>query len=62
MHAAFLVEAHGAERLQQVLTKLAADWDGRVELQLIGPLAAYDFVGTAPPSSQSAAAAAAPGG
>jgi len=54
VHAAFLIEADAAQRLQQALTKLAADWDGRVELQLIGPLAAYDFVGmSAPAPSQS---------
>lgn len=50
VHAAFLVEATGGDRLEQALTKLAADWDGRVELRLIGPLAAYDFVGSPPPA------------
>lgn len=50
VHAAFLIEASAEQRLQQALTKLAADWDGRVELQLIGPLAAYDFVGMTPPA------------
>jgi hypothetical protein len=51
VHAAFLAEVQAGERLQQALSKLAADWAGRVELQLIGPLAAYDFVGTASPAS-----------
>jgi hypothetical protein len=46
VHAAFLVEAQAGPRLQRALTKLAADWAGRVQLQLIGPLAVYDFVGT----------------
>jgi hypothetical protein len=48
VHAAVLVEAQASERLQQALAKLAADWAGRVELELTGPLAAYDFVGMAP--------------
>jgi len=50
VNAAFLVEATQADRLEQALGKLAADWDGRMELRLIGPLAAYDFVGTPPPA------------
>jgi len=45
----FLAGAQAGERLEQALTKLAADWAGRIELQLTGPLAAYDFVGTPPP-------------
>jgi len=49
VHVAFLIDVNDARRLEQALTKLAADWDGRVELQLIGPLAAYDFVGMTPP-------------
>jgi hypothetical protein len=50
VHAAFLAEAQAGERLQQALTKLAADWAGRVDLELTGPLAAYDFVGSTPPA------------
>lgn len=50
VHAAFLIEAQAGERLELALTKLAADWAGRVELQLTGPLAAYDFVSVAPTS------------
>jgi hypothetical protein len=48
VHAAFLAEAQAGERLRQALAKLAADWAGRVDLELTGPLAAYDFVGPAP--------------
>jgi hypothetical protein len=48
VHAAFLIEAHAGERLELALTKLAADWAGRVKLQLTGPVAAYDFAGGAP--------------
>jgi hypothetical protein len=50
VHAALLVDAQASERLRQVLSKLAADWAGRVDLQLAGPLAAYDFAGMAPAS------------
>jgi hypothetical protein len=51
VHVAFLVKSKEEDRLEQALRKLAADWDGRVELRLTGPLAAYDFVGT-PPAAQ----------
>jgi hypothetical protein len=27
--------------------ELAAGWEGRIELRIVGPVAAYDFVGTA---------------
>lgn len=49
VHAAFLVEARAADALMQAVEQLAADWDGRVDLRVIGPIAAYDFVGTAQP-------------
>jgi hypothetical protein len=52
VHAAFLVEASKAEALQQVVERLADEWQDRIELRLIGPLAAYDFVaGSEPPAS-----------
>jgi hypothetical protein len=57
VHAAFLVQAEAGERLRQVLGKLAADWADRVELRLIGPLAAYDFVGTTSSASGRSGAA-----
>ena len=48
---AFLVDA-GAERdLKRAIRALARKWDGRVELRLLGPMAAYDFTGTAQPES-----------
>src|SRR5215469_3691485 len=49
VHAAFLVEARAGDALMQAVEQLAADWDGRVDLRVIGPIAAYDFVGTASP-------------
>ena len=48
VYIAFLVAADKADGLEQALTRLARAWRGRVELRLIGPLAAYDFAGTAP--------------
>lgn len=49
VHTAFLVETSQAPELERALQRLARDWDGRIELRLMGPLAAYDFVGTIEP-------------
>ena len=46
-YTAFLVESGAAADLERTVEQLARDWSGRIELRLIGPLAAYDFVGTA---------------
>lgn len=46
---AFLAETEKEEDLEQALQRLARDWDGRVELRLMGPLAPYDFVGAPAP-------------
>jgi hypothetical protein len=51
VHVAFLVDA-GAERdMDRVIEALARKWKGRIDLQLLGPMAAYDFAGTARPES-----------
>ena len=50
---AFLVETDAAEGLEQAVERLARDWHGRIELRLIGPLAAYDFTGTATAATES---------
>ena len=50
VHVAFLVELNSADALEQAVDELARDWDGRIELQLRGPMAAYDFVGTTTPA------------
>lgn len=47
VYTAFLVETSAVEDLEQALQRQARDWHGRIELRLIGPLAAYDFTGTA---------------
>jgi hypothetical protein len=53
-YVAFLVETGKAEKLQQAVERLAEQWQGRIELRLLGPLAAYDFVGTAAPAAETA--------
>jgi Gas vesicle synthesis protein GvpL/GvpF len=53
VYTALLVESSAAPDLEQAVQRLASDWDGRVELRLIGPMAAYDFVGTANPAAES---------
>jgi gas vesicle protein GvpL/GvpF len=50
VYMAFLVETSAAEDLEQAVERLAGDWRGRVELRLIGPLAAYDFTGAPTPA------------
>ncbi|WP_198432358.1 hypothetical protein [Rhodococcus opacus] len=37
------------DELEQTVGELARDWDGRIEMRLLRPLAAYDFVGTQKP-------------
>ncbi|RMI31463.1 GvpL/GvpF family gas vesicle protein [Nocardia stercoris] len=44
VHLAVLVESARRNELEEALRQLMADWDGRVELDLLGPMAAYDFV------------------
>ena len=43
VHAALLVELTRQDDLEQALSDLAADWDGRVGIRLLGPQAPYDF-------------------
>jgi len=45
VYVAFLVEAGQAGELERVVTELSDRWQGRVELQVRGPMAPYDFVG-----------------
>ncbi|WP_254190091.1 GvpL/GvpF family gas vesicle protein [Nocardia noduli] len=44
VHIAVLVELSRQHELEETLRGLADDWDDRVELDLLGPMAAYDFV------------------
>jgi hypothetical protein len=55
VHTALLVRTDAADELEESVSRLARDWGGRVDLNLIGPLAAYDFVGA--PAATAAATA-----
>ncbi|MFD7844758.1 GvpL/GvpF family gas vesicle protein [Nocardia sp. NPDC059764] len=44
VHVAVLVESARRDELEETVRRLIEDWDGRVELDLLGPMAAYDFV------------------
>jgi|GEM_PF-495612 hypothetical protein len=43
VHVAFLVAADQESEVERVIEDLARDWQGRIEVQLLGPIAAYDF-------------------
>ena len=45
VYVAFLVEAGQVGELDRVVEDLAGRWRERIELQVRGPMAAYDFVG-----------------
>ena len=47
LDAALLVDTARAQELEDTLEDLAATTQGRLRLSLVGPLAPYDFVGTA---------------
>jgi hypothetical protein len=49
VHVAFLVETGQEKEMEKVVEDLARKWEGRVELRVLGPMAAYDFVGTTQP-------------
>jgi hypothetical protein len=46
VNVAFLLRSGQDNELRDVLGKLAGDWQGRVDLRLLGPMAPYDFVVT----------------
>ena len=48
---AFLVAADQEPEVERVIEDLAHEWEGRIDVQLLGPMAAYDFAGTAQPES-----------
>ncbi|MGE5136439.1 MAG: GvpL/GvpF family gas vesicle protein [Gemmatimonadota bacterium] len=50
VHVAVLVETARQDDLEQALSELAREWEGRISLQLLGPMAAYDFVATLAPA------------
>ena len=49
VHAAFLVPVDQEPEVERVIEDLAREWEGRIDVQLLGPMAAYDFAGTAQP-------------
>jgi hypothetical protein len=49
VRVAFLVAADQESEMEQVIEDLARDWEGRVDVQLLGPMAAYDFAAPAKP-------------
>ncbi len=53
VYLAVLVKTSAAGDLEQAVGRLAQDWSGRIDLRLIGPMAAYDFTGTAAPAPES---------
>lgn len=46
VNVAFLLKSGQDRDLKEVIDALAGEWQGRVELRLLGPTAAYDFVGS----------------
>jgi hypothetical protein len=49
VHVAFLVPVGQEPEVERVIKDLAREWKGRIDVQLLGPMAAYDFAGTAEP-------------
>ncbi len=45
VNVAFLLDADQEDELGQVVEDLRADWQERMELRVLGPMAPYDFVG-----------------
>ena len=49
VHVAFLVPVDQEPEVHRVIEDLSREWEGRIDVQLRGPMAAYDFAGTAQP-------------
>lgn len=43
-HLAVLIELSRQDDLERALAELGEEWDGRVDVSLLGPMAPYDFV------------------
>jgi Gas vesicle synthesis protein GvpL/GvpF/Lsr2 len=56
VHVAFLVAVDQEGEVERVIEDLAREWEGRIDLQLLGPMAAYDFTRTTQPVSGGAEA------
>jgi len=46
VHVAFLVDVDREREVERVIEDLAWEWEGRIDVRLLGPMAAYDFVTT----------------
>lgn len=44
VHIAVLMKLDEQDRLEDALRELAQEWENRVDLNLLGPMAAYDFI------------------
>lgn len=53
INVAFLLDSDQEDKLDQIVGELAAEWEGRVELRMQGPIAPYDFVGANPGNQES---------
>jgi hypothetical protein len=51
VHAAILAAVDKERDLERALKDLAREWEGRIDVKLLGPTAAYDFTGTGQPES-----------
>ena len=51
VHIAFLVPVDQEPEVERAIEDLAREWEGRIDVQLLGPMAAYDFAETAQPES-----------
>ena len=49
VHLALMVETAKQQDLEQAVQKVAEEWAGRVNMRLLGPMAAYDFIAAQPP-------------
>jgi gas vesicle protein GvpL/GvpF/Lsr2 protein len=49
VHVVFLLDAGQQCDAERMVEDLAREWEGRIEVQLLGPMAAYDFVEIAKP-------------
>jgi hypothetical protein len=51
VNTALLIKTAGQADLEQAVDQVARDWEGRVRIRLLGPMAPYDFVTTLQPGS-----------
>lgn len=52
VNVAFLVEEDQEDDLDQAVEDMGKQWQGRVELRVLGPMAPYDFVGVGQPAEE----------